>query len=67
MNAFPKDKPFETVRTVYETYRWKPYKPQAVRQLGKKGRWQKAVWSGDFFKWENCDEPEGNIVPEVPE
>ena len=63
--AFPKDGSWFTTETVvHTTYRWKPYKPQAVRQLGRKGRWQKMVWHGDFFKWENCDDPDGLLVPE---
>lgn len=46
-------------RTVY---RWMKYKPQGAKQMGQPGRWQKQVWHGDFFKWENCKPPEGVYV-----
>lgn len=67
MAEYPKDKVFQTRRTVHETYRWKAYKPQAVKQMKKPGRWQKMVWSGDFVKWENCEAPEGEIVDALTE
>lgn len=62
-DAFPKSGEWFTTETVVQTtYRWKTYKPQAARKLKKPGRWQRLVWSGDFFKWENCEAPEGSIV-----
>lgn len=76
MADFPKDGSwFVTERVVHETYRWKRYKPQGARQMGKPGRWQKMVWSGDYFRWENCAEPEGVLhqdltdraQPKIPE
>lgn len=36
------------------TYRWEPYKPDGQRQLKAKGRWQRRVESGDYWRWENC-------------
>jgi hypothetical protein len=41
-----------------ELFRYLPYKPQAVRQTGKHGRFQK--WNG--YGWENC-EPPGSWQP----
>lgn len=38
--------------------RWEPYKPDGQRQMKAKGRWQRQVWRGDFFRWENCDRPD---------
>ncbi|WP_336057332.1 hypothetical protein [Nitratireductor sp. CH_MIT9313-5] len=58
--------PFTTERVIHETYRWKVYHPKAQKQLKKTGRWQKMEWHGDFFKWANCDEPEGTLVQEEP-
>lgn len=37
-----------------ELFRYLPYKPQAVRQTGEHGRFQK--WNG--YGWENCEPPE---------
>jgi hypothetical protein len=61
---YPKDGSWlETIdRTVF---RWKAYKPQAVKQMGKPGRWQKQVWTGDFFRWENCEPPEGVLCSDL--
>lgn len=65
MADFPKDgSTFTTSQVVHTDYRWKKYKPQGARQMGQPGRWQKRVWSGDYFRWENCSEPEGDIVTE---
>jgi hypothetical protein len=36
-----------------ELFRYLPYKPQAVRQTGRHGRFQK--WNG--YGWENCEPP----------
>ena len=38
--------------------RWEPYKPDGRRQMKARGRWQRQVWRGDFFRWENCDRPD---------
>lgn len=38
--------------------RWEPYKPDGQRQMKARGRWQRQVWRGDFFRWENCDRPD---------
>jgi hypothetical protein len=50
------------VRTVaVTTYRWKPYKPDGARQMGAKGRWQRAR---DPDGWENARlPPDGEWVP----
>ena len=37
--------------------RWEPYKPDGARQMKAKGRWQEMIWSGDFFRWVNCERP----------
>ncbi|XHB99371.1 hypothetical protein ABWH97_00025 [Nitratireductor sp. ac15] len=67
MSEYPKTGRWFTVeKVVHETYRWHPYKPQGAKQMGKPGRWQKMVWHGDFFKWENCEEPEGKFIGERP-
>lgn len=59
---FPKDgTTFVTEVVERATYRWTQYKPDGARQMGKPGRFQKMVWKGDFFKWENA-EPEGYLV-----
>ena len=53
------------VRTVsITTYRWKPYKPDGARQMGVKGRWQRAR---DPDGWENARLPmDGEWVPNPP-
>lgn len=59
---FPKDGTTFVTETVERaTYRWTRYKPDGARQMGKPGRFQKMVWKGDFFKWENA-EPEGYLI-----
>ena len=64
MGEFPKDGSTFVVESIDRTaYRWAKYKPDGARQMGKPGRWQKQVWSGDCFKWENCEEPVGEIAP----
>ena len=64
MGEFPKDGSTFVVESIDRTaYRWAKYKPDGARQMGKPGRWQKQVWSGDWFKWENCEEPVGEIAP----
>lgn len=67
MADFPKDGSSFTVETiVHATYRWLKYKPDGARQMKKPGRWQKMVWHGDYYKWENCEDPEGVIInPEI--
>lgn len=62
--TYPKNRVFTTQRTVYEDYRWLPYKPDGVRQMKKPGRWQKRVWQGNYFRWANCKEPEGSLIEE---
>ncbi|BCH54703.1 hypothetical protein RvVAR031_23130 [Agrobacterium vitis] len=62
MTDFPKDGSTFIVESIYRTaYRWAKYKPQGAEQMGKPGRWQKKAWSGDWYKWENCEEPTGKI------
>lgn len=64
MGEFPKDGSTFIVESIDSTaYRWAKYKTAGARQMGKPGRWQKQVWSGDWFKWENCEEPVGEIAP----
>lgn len=66
MSAYPKDGSTFVTETIERTaYRWAKYKPDGARQMGKPGRWQKQVWSGDYFKWENCEEPEGELSPPI--
>ncbi len=61
---FPMDGSTFVVESIDRTaYRWAKYKPDGARQMGKPGRWQKQVWHGDWFKWENCEEPIGEIAP----
>lgn len=61
---FPKDGSIFVTESIDRTvYRWAKYKPQGAKQMGKPGRWQKQVWHGDYFKWENCEEPSGEIAP----
>lgn len=40
-----------------QSYRWEPYKPDGQRQMKAKGRWQRQVGSGDYWRWENCERP----------
>ena len=47
------------------TYRWKPYKPDGVRQMGRNGRWQRMRVNGDWHSWENCEQPNGATVESV--
>lgn len=42
--------------------RWKPYKPQARKQLKRSGRWQSMNGYGG---WDNCDEP-GTVYADAP-
>lgn len=66
MSDFPKDGSTFVLEAIERTaYRWAKYKPDGARQMGKPGRWQKQVWSGDWFKWENCEEPEGELSPPI--
>lgn len=66
MSEFPKDgSTFITESIDRIAYRWAKYKPQGEKQMGKPGRWQKQVWHGDWFKWENCEDPVGVIAPDV--
>jgi hypothetical protein len=39
--------------------RWEPYKPDGQRQMKAKGRWQEQQGSGDYWRWVNCERPEG--------
>lgn len=64
MSAFPKDGSTFVVECIDRTaYRWAKYKPHGAKQMGKPGRWQKQVINGDWHKWENCEEPVGEISP----
>ena len=67
MSKFPQDGSTIVVESIDRTaYRWSKYKPDGARQMGKPGRWQKQVWSsGDWFKWENCEEPVGELSPPI--
>lgn len=66
MSDFPKDGSTFVVEAIDRTaYRWAKYKPDGARQMVKPGRWQKQVWSGDYFKWENCEDPVGELSPPV--
>ena len=66
MADFPKDGSTFVVESIDRTAcRWAKYKPDGARQMKKPGRWQKQVWSGDYFKWENCEEPVGQIAPDT--
>lgn len=40
-----------------QVYRWEPYKPDGQRQMKAKGRWQRQVGSGEYWRWENCERP----------
>lgn len=62
MANYPNDGSTFVTETIERTaYRWAKYKPDGARQMGKPGRWQKQVWSCDYFRWENCDDPIGEI------
>lgn len=62
VTGYPKDGSTFVTETIERTaYRWAKYKPDGARQMGKPGRWQKQVWSCDYFRWENCDDPSGEI------
>lgn len=64
--SYPKDGSTFVVESIDRTaYRWAKYKPDGARQMGKPGRWQKQVWTGDWFKWENCEEPTGELSPPI--
>lgn len=64
MSAFPKDGSTFVVECIGRTaYRWAKYKPQGAKQMGRAGRWQKMVINGGWHRWENCDEPVGEISP----
>jgi hypothetical protein len=64
MSVFPKDGSTFVVECIDRTaYRWAKYKPQGEKQMGRPGRWQKMVINGDWHRWENCDEPVGEISP----
>lgn len=64
MSVFPKDGSTFVVECIDRTaYRWSKYKPQGAKQMGRLGRWQKMVINGDWHRWENCDEPVGEISP----
>jgi hypothetical protein len=66
MTEFPKDGSTFVVEVIDRTaYRWAKYKTGGSRQWPKPGRWQKQVWAGDYFKWENCEEPVGELSPLV--
>lgn len=70
-NKFPTDGSWFALESIDRVvYRWAKYKPDGARQMGKPGRWQKQVWSGDYMKWENCDVPQGvlceNLTVEGP-
>lgn len=63
-STLPKDGSTFVVECIDRTaYRWTKYKPQGAKQMGKPGRWQKMVINGDWHRWENCDEPVGEISP----
>lgn len=64
MSQFPKDGSTFVVECIDRTaYRWAKYKPQGAKQMGRPGRWQKQVINGDWHRWENCEEPVGEISP----
>ena len=64
MSEFPKDGSTFVVECIDRTaYRWAKYKPQGAKQMGRPGRWQKMVINGDWHRWENCNEPVGEISP----
>lgn len=54
----------EDVRVV--SVRWEPYKPDGARQMGVKGRWQECVGSGDYWRWNNCERPQGLRAAPTP-
>jgi len=49
--------------TDHFSVRWEPYKPDGQRQMKAKGRWQRTIGSGDYWRWVNCDRP-SNLKPE---
>lgn len=59
--VYPKDGSWFSTESIDRVvYRYAKYKPDGARQMGKPGRWQSAKWNASgFFKWENCDEPQG--------
>lgn len=62
MEKFPKDGSTFVVERIDRTaFRWKKYKPQGAKQMDKAGRWQKLVINGEFYKWENCEKPIGEL------
>ncbi|CAN7395322.1 hypothetical protein [Neorhizobium sp. LjRoot104] len=62
--TYPKDGSTFVLESIERiAYRWAKYKPDGARQMGKPGRWQRQVWSGDYFKWENCGDPVGVLSP----
>jgi hypothetical protein len=61
MIYYPKDGSVFTTLTP-KSYRWKRYKPDRAKQMKAEGRWQQCVFQGDFFKWENCGDPVGEIT-----
>lgn len=62
MSDFPRDGSSFILESIDRTaYRWAKYKPDGARQMGKPGRWQKQIWSGDYPRWENCEEPTGYL------
>ncbi|MGV1913827.1 hypothetical protein [Agrobacterium vitis] len=62
MTDFPKDGSTFVVECIDRTaYRWAKYKPQGAKQMGKPGRWQKMVVNGDWHRWENCEDPIGQM------
>lgn len=66
MSDFPKDGSTFVLESIDRiAYRWAKYKPDGARQMGKPGRWQKQVWNGDWFKWENCEAPVGELSPPI--
>ena len=65
-NKFPTDGSWFALESIDRTvYRWAKYKPDGARQMGKPGRWQKQVWSGDYMRWENCDVPQGVLCEDL--
>jgi hypothetical protein len=50
--------------TVTTAYRWLPYKKDGQRQMGKPGRWQKAV--GDYGAFANAELPANATWTPIP-
>jgi hypothetical protein len=64
VSKFPQDGSTFVVEAIDRTaYRWARYKPDGARPMGKPGRWQKQVVNGDWHRWENCEEPVGELSP----